>query len=96
MKSRSQFFKLQELRAKTDRELVIIIDRELDLAFYFASLAGLPHTRTQIDFTEATRLIAAVENPSERVRLQMKKRQLCEDLDRLSVPQPLQARTTHS
>lgn len=103
MKSRSQFLKLQELRTKTDRELVIIIDRELDLAFYFGSLAQtgcgsnsaeLPRTGTQIDFIEAAKLVARIDNLGERLRLEAKIRQLREELEQWSAP--LRARTAYS
>jgi len=101
MERRSQSFKLQELRAKTDRDLSVIIDRELDLALFFASLdetkdgaADLLRARMQISLAEAAKLLAGVENLDERRRLRAKLQQLREDLDRLSVP--LRARTAYS
>jgi len=101
MERRSQSFKLQELRAKTDRDLAVIIDRELDLALFFASLdetkdgaADLLGTRMQISLAETAKLLAGVENLDERRRLGAKLRQLREDLDRLSAP--LRARTANS
>jgi hypothetical protein len=101
MERRSQSFKLQELRAKTDRDLAVIIDRELDLALFFASLdetkdgaADLLRARMQISLAEAGKLLAGIENLDERRRLRAKWQQLREDLDRLSVP--LRARTAHS
>ena len=101
MERRSQSFKLQELRAKTDRDLSVIIDRELDLALFFASLdetkdgaADLLRARMQISLAEAAKLLAGVENLYERRRLRAKLQQLREDLDRLSVP--LRARTAYS
>ena len=101
MERRSQSFKLQELRAKTDRELAAIIDRELDLALCFASLdetqdgaADLLRARTQASLAEAGKLLAGVENLDERRRLGTKLQQLHEDLDRL--PSPQQARTAYS
>jgi hypothetical protein len=103
MESRTQFFKLQELRTKTDRQLVIIIDKALDLAFRFASLAEskyqgisaeLPRNRAQISFAEAAKLMTRVENLDERRRLEAKLQQLREDLDRLATP--LRARTAYS
>ena len=101
MERRSQSFKLQELRAKTDRDLAVIIDRELDLALLFASLdetkdgaADLLGTRMQISLAEAAKLLAGVENLDERRRLGAKLRQLREELDRLSAP--LRARTASS
>jgi len=101
MERRSQSFKLQELRAKTDRDLAVIIDRELDLALFFASLdetkdgaEDLLGTRMQISLAEAAKLLAGVENLDERRRLGAKLRQLREHLGSLSTP--LRARTAKS
>ncbi len=105
MESRTQFFKLQELRTKTDRQLVIIIDKALDLAFCFASLteskysrksAELPRTRAQKSFDEAVNLLARVENPDERQRLEAKLQRLRDDLDRLPAPRSLRVRAAYS
>lgn len=78
--------KLAELRAKTDRELVILIDKELELALEFALITD---TSTN-DFDSVTksrikarkicirvvRLLAKVDDLQEHLRLEKKLKRL--------------------
>jgi hypothetical protein len=75
MNSTLEVFKLAELRAKTDRELVAIIDAELELGLRFAP----GHLRAEIAYTNARNLLPKVEDLTQRRRLEAKlKRQVQE------------------
>ena len=75
MNSTLEVFKLAELRAKTDRELVAIIDTELELGLRFAP----GHLRAKIAYANARNLLPKVEDLTQRRRLEAKlKRQVQE------------------
>jgi hypothetical protein len=80
--------KLAELRAKTDRELVSIIDNAMDLGLLLASnepdvgSAGVLHCRAADIYADALILAQKVENVRECRRLEEKLRQLRKSLDR--------------
>ncbi|PYT23202.1 MAG: hypothetical protein DMG57_32810 [Acidobacteria bacterium] len=83
MSSVSIYSKLAELRAKTDQELVNLIDEELNLGFRVALTAPVTAAKA---YTEAQKLTHKVEDPGERRRLESKLSQLRETLDGLSAP----------
>jgi len=87
MSSASVYSKLAELRAKTDHELVRLIDDQLNLGFRVALTA--PATAAKV-YAEARKLTDKVEDPGERRRLESKLSQLRETLDGLSAPDILQ------
>jgi|ERR1700691_454179 hypothetical protein len=63
-----EIFKLAELRAKTDRELVGIIDAELELGLRFVP----GHLRAEIAYANARKLLPKVEDLTQRRRLEVK------------------------
>jgi hypothetical protein len=79
--------KLAELRAKTDRDLVGIIDNALDLGLLQAANepdvdpAGVLHGRAADIYADSVMLVEKVENVRERRRLEEKLRQLRNALD---------------
>ena len=96
MSATFELSKLAELRAKTDQELVNIIDSELERGLRTAFMteaakeasdsdsAQLPHIRAEAAYAEALKLLPMVDDHSERRRLEKKLRQLREALDRPS------------
>ena len=78
----SEIFKLAELRAKTDRELVLLINNALDLGLLLAANeadvdpAGVLRGRAADIYADTVMLVAVVENVRERWRLEGKLRQL--------------------
>jgi hypothetical protein len=71
--------KLAELRVRTDRDLVRVIDHELDLGLH-------SHIPADKAWAEASKLLPAVEDLRERRRLEKKLEQLEDALQRLSSP----------
>ena len=108
MSSVSTLFKLAELRAKTDRELVWVIDRELELGLRFALLAeqtetanGLgpargSHVRAEAAYAEAAKLLPRVDDPGERRRLERKLKHLRDALGRRSAPHEARVQLAYS
>ena len=98
MSATLELSKLAELRAKTDQELVNIIDGELERGLRTAFMteaakkasdfdsAQPPHIRAEAAYAEALKLLPMVDDHSERRRLEKKLRQLLEALDRPSTP----------
>jgi hypothetical protein len=86
--SATQLSKLAELRAKTDRELVSIIDNALEVGLLLAANepdvdpAGVLHDRAADVYADTVMLVERVENGWERRRLEEKLRQLRQSLDR--------------
>jgi len=95
MSSTLEIFKLAELRVKTDRELVRIINNELELGLRLALI--VESSTGDFDSTEpllaekayavALKLLPMVEDPSERRRLEQKLKQLREAQDRPCTPE---------
>jgi hypothetical protein len=88
MSATAQPSKLAELRAKTDRELVSIIDNAVELGLLLAANefdvdpAGVLHRRAADIYADTVMLIEKVENVQEQRRLEEKLRQLHNALDR--------------
>jgi len=84
----SEIFKLAELRAKTDRELVLLINNALDLGLLLAGNeadvdpSGVLHDRAADIYADTATLVLKVENVREQQRLAAKLRQLRDALDR--------------
>jgi len=80
--------KLAELRAKTDRELVSIIDNAVELGLLLAANerdvdpAGVLHSRAADIYADSVMLVQKVEAGREQRRLEEKLRQLRHSLDR--------------
>jgi hypothetical protein len=80
--------KLAELRAKTDRELVGIIDNALEVGLLLAANdpdldpAGVLHRRAADIYVDTVMLVEKVENVREQRRLEEKLRQLRKSLER--------------
>ena len=93
MSATLELSKLAELRAKTDQELVKVIDNDLERGLHSAlmtegtrsasdSVSALqPHIRAETAYAEALKLLPMVDCHSERRRLEKKLRQLRETLD---------------
>ena len=93
MSTTLELSKLAELRAKTDQELVKVIDKELERGLHFALMtegvkeasdsdsAQQPNIRAEAAYAEALKLLPMVDRHSERRRLEKKLRQLRETLD---------------
>jgi hypothetical protein len=98
MRATLELSKLAELRAKTDQELVKIIDNELERGLRSALMteraksasdsdsAQPPHIRAETTYADALKLLPVVDDHSERRRLERKLKQLREALDRPSAP----------
>ena len=71
---------LEQLRARTDRELVALIDRELDRGLENWVTAGKASA-------EARKLLPKVYNLGERLRLERKLTALRERMDGLPAPE---------
>ena len=89
MSATAQLSKLAELRAKTDRDLVSIIDNALEVGLLLAANepdvepAGVLHRRAAADiYADTVMLVQRVEDVGERRRLEEKLRQLRNSLDR--------------
>jgi hypothetical protein len=88
MSATAQPSKLAELRAKTDRDLVSIIDNAVELGLLLAANefdvdpAGVLHRRAADIYANAVMLAEKVENVREQRRLEEKLRQLRKRLDR--------------
>lgn len=74
-------FKLEQLRARTDRELIALIDRELARALETARSANRHWASAEKAGDEARNLLPKVYNLGERLRLERKLKQLRETLD---------------
>ena len=83
--------KLDQLRARTDRELVALIDRGLDRSLHLARSAGNGGAAAEKARAEARKLLPRVYDLSERLRLERKLRSLEETLALLSAS-PARAR----
>ncbi len=88
MSATAQLSKLAELRAKTDRDLVRIIDNAVEVGLLLAANEpdvdpiGVLHRRAADIYADTVMLVEKVENVRERRRLEEKLRQLRESLDR--------------
>jgi len=69
---------LEQLRARTDRELVALIDRELDRGLGWARSADRHWADAERVSAEARKLLPKVYNLNERLRLERKARELRE------------------
>jgi hypothetical protein len=67
MSCTSERAKLAELRARTDRELIALIDREMERA---RAAAEQGRTEAETAYAEAVRLLPLVYNLAERRRLE--------------------------
>jgi hypothetical protein len=74
-------FKLEQLRARTDRELIALIDRELARALETARAASRRWANAEKVGDEARHLLPKVYNLGERLRLESKLKELREALD---------------
>ena len=87
MTATAQLSKLAELRAKTDRALVSIIDNALEVGLLLAANepdvdpAGVLHRRAADIYADTVILVEKVEDVRERRRLEEKLRQLRHALD---------------
>ena len=87
MTATPQSSKLTELRAKTDRDLVRIIDNALEVGLLLAANepdvdpAGVLHRRAADIYADTVMLASKVEDVGERRRLEEKLRQLRETLE---------------
>ena len=87
MTATAQLSKLAELRAKTDQELVSIIDNALEVGLLLAANepdvdpAGVLHRRAADIYADTVILVEKVEDVRERRRLEEKLRQLRHALD---------------
>ena len=87
MTTASQCSKLAELRAKTDRDLVCLIDNALDLSLLLAANeedgdpVGVLHGRAANIYADAVMLVEKVEDVQEQRRLEEKLRRLLQSLD---------------
>ena len=88
MSATAQLSKLAELRAKTDRDLVSIIDNALEVGLLLAANEpevdphGVLHRRAADIYAETVRLVEKVEDVGERRQLEERVRQLRNALDR--------------
>jgi len=88
MSAMAQLSKLAELREKTDKELVSIIDNALETGLLLAANeddvdpACVLHHRAAYIYTDTAMLVEKVENVREQRRLEGKLRQLRKSLDR--------------
>jgi hypothetical protein len=79
--------KLAELRAKTDQQLVSIIDNALDLSLLLAANepdvdpAGVLHRRATGIYADSVMLVEKVEDVGERRRLAVRLNQLRDTLE---------------
>jgi hypothetical protein len=91
MTATAQQSKLAELRAKTDQQLVGIIDNALDLGLLLAvnetdlDPAGALHRRAADIYADTVMLVEKVENVRERRRLEGRIKQLRKGLERRQV-----------
>ena len=89
--------KLAELRAKTDRDLVTIVDNALEVGLPLAANepdvdpAGVLHRRAADIYADTLMLASKVEDVGERRRLEEKLRQLRHALDKQVQVQPASA-----
>ena len=87
MTATAQLSKLAELRAKTDRDLVRIIDNAVEVGLLLAANepdvdpAGVLHRRAADIYADTVMLVQKVEDVGERLRLEEKLRQLRETLE---------------
>jgi hypothetical protein len=83
----SEVFKLAELRAKTDQQLVSLIDNALDLGMLLAANerdvdpAGVLHRRAADIYGDTVMLVEKVEDVREQRRLEEKLSQLRDTLE---------------
>jgi hypothetical protein len=88
MTATAQPSKLAALRAKTDRDLVSIIDNALEVALLLAANeadvdpAGALHRRAADIYADAVMLVEKVEDVRERRRLEGRLQQLRDTLER--------------
>jgi hypothetical protein len=88
MSATAQLSKLAELRAKTDLDLVGIIDNAMELCLLLAAnepdldLAGVLHRRAADIYADTVMLVEKVEHVRERRRLTDKLNQLRNTLER--------------
>jgi hypothetical protein len=95
MSSTSTQSKLAELRAKTDRELVVVIEGELERGLHLARAAEetspveglgseeLPHVTAEAAYADAAKLLAIVDDLGDRQRLEWKLERLRQILNLL-------------
>ena len=87
MTATAQLSKLAELRAKTDRQLVSLIDTALDLGLLLAANepdvdpVGVLHRRAADINADAVMLVEKVEDVRERRRLEEKLRRVRRSLE---------------
>jgi len=88
MSATAQLSKLAELRAKTDRDLVSIIDNALEVGLLLAANeldfdpVGVLHRRAADIYADTVMLVEKVEALQERRRLEGRVQQLRESLER--------------
>ena len=85
MTALSQMYKLAELRARTDRDLVYIVGNALELGIQCASAAmgarGALRAKAEDIYANALMLLPKIENVSERRKLSDKALRMRELLD---------------
>jgi hypothetical protein len=83
----AQLSKLAELRAKTDQQLVSLIDNALEVGLLLAANEldadpeGVLHRRAEDTYGDTVMLVEKVENGREQRRLEEKLRQLRKSLE---------------
>jgi translation initiation factor 2 gamma subunit (eIF-2gamma) len=91
MTATAQLSKLAELRAKTDQELVSIINNALDAGLLLAANEahvdpdGVLHRRAVDIYADTVMLVQKVEDVGERRRLEERLKQFQESLERRQV-----------
>lgn len=87
----SQMYKLAELRARTDRDLVHLVDNALEIGIQCASAArgthGILRAKAEDIYANALMLLPRIENVSERRKLSDKAGRMRELLDRSTIAQ---------
>ncbi len=91
MISTSEFSKLAELRAKTDRELIRLVANALELGIQCASASNSPsgplRDKAEEIYMDTFALLSKVENLNERRRLELKQKGLRQLLDHSAIRQ---------
>ena len=81
MGSTTEFAKLAQLRAKTDRQLIALIAHQLEHSLSSASYNQQSRALAEKTYTEARKLTSQVYNLNERLRLEARLGELRRTLD---------------
>jgi hypothetical protein len=77
-------FQLEQLRARTDRDLAALIDHELERGLDLARTSGGRWAGAEEAVADAYKLLPKVDNLDERLRLERKWQELRAALDALA------------